>query len=83
LKRKHPGENLTPIAAIIDYLVINGGIPHNLTLPEIKNLISDDFLYGEIIKTFACPHSTSQNFTNQSNPSECSQPNELNGINGE
>jgi hypothetical protein len=48
LKRKHPGENLTPIAAIIDYLVINGGIPHNLTLPEIKNLIGDDFLYEEI-----------------------------------
>lgn len=48
MKRKHPGENLPPIAAIIDYLVINGGIPHNLTLPEIKNLIGDDFLYEEI-----------------------------------
>jgi hypothetical protein len=61
LKTKHPEENLPPIAAIIYYLVINGGIPHNLTLPEITNVIGDDFLYGEITQILPFPNVDSQN----------------------
>jgi hypothetical protein len=84
LKKKHPGENLPPIAAIVCYLVAKGGIPQNLTLPEIKNLIGENFLYGEIIKfSHDQLNSMSQNFDNQGNPLQDSPPVEWSGTNGE
>ena len=46
MESKHPEQNLCPTAAIVYYLASKGGIP--TTLPDIKNLISDDFLFGEI-----------------------------------
>lgn len=60
---KRPGENLCPIAAVVYYLVIKGGIPQNVTYPDLKKLIGDDFLYEEIIEICPNPYSMSQNLS--------------------
>jgi hypothetical protein len=51
LESKHPEQNLCPAAAIVYYLVssaLKRNIPITTTLPDLKSLISDDFLLGEI-----------------------------------
>ncbi|XP_046454465.1 E3 ubiquitin-protein ligase MIB2-like [Daphnia pulex] len=67
LNTKHPGENLSPHAAVICYLVAKGGCPQNITFPEFKKLVGDDFLHGdEIINFFPDQlNSMSQNVGNQ------------------
>ena len=50
MESKHLEQNLCPTTAIVLYLASKGGIP--TTLRDIKNLIRDDFLLGEISEMF-------------------------------
>jgi hypothetical protein len=69
-----------PDAAIICYLVAKGGIPKNITFPEFRKLVGDNFLYNEIINFFPDQfNSMSQNVCNQLQSSQPAGWSEING----
>lgn len=71
-----------PLAAIICYLVAKGGIPQNITFPELKKLVGDDFLYGDEVINFF-PDQLNSMSQNVGNPLRDAQPAGWSERNGE